>query len=119
MGGMQLPPSPGGPSPHYLDNDESPITLYFAVEDETLQLDLLPRTQERGRRPLPHTIKLNAGDILLFDTCRTRSHRTSRPATSDSPYRVNIVLTGIEEFLNLEVVSDADSKTETHEEPQL
>jgi hypothetical protein len=41
------------PPANYLDNKESPITLYFAVEDKLLQLDLIPKTQKTGRRPIP------------------------------------------------------------------
>jgi hypothetical protein len=47
-------------------------------------------------------MELNAVDILLFDPCRTR-HRTTRPANpTSSAYRVNIVMTGFEEYATID-----------------
>jgi hypothetical protein len=63
---------------HYLDNEESPITLYFAIDDKNLNLDLEPKRQKTGRPPKETTITLNPSDILLFDTCSLK-HRTSKP----------------------------------------
>jgi hypothetical protein len=66
------------PPAHYLDNEESPIILYFAIDDQNLNLDLEPKWPKTGRPPKEATITLNPGDILLFDACSLK-HRTSKP----------------------------------------
>ena len=75
--------------------DASPITLYFSIDDQDLNLDIAPRRQKTGRPPHEFTHTLNSGDILLFDTCRLK-HRSSKPTDSDTePYRVNVATTGL------------------------
>jgi hypothetical protein len=92
----------------YLDNEKSPITFYFAVDNEVLQLELIPKSQTRGPKPEAKTITLNPGDILLFDTCAT-VHRTAIPTKSTTPDRLNIVMTGYENFLEIAGDSASDS----------
>ena len=96
------------PPSHYLNNAKSPITLYFAVDDECIEIDLIAKMPKTGRKPKAKTVKLNSGDILIFDTCTTK-HRSAAPAERSSQHRVNVVLTGIEEYLNLEPVSDEEA----------
>ena len=93
------------PPTTYLNNEKSPITLYFAVDEESIEIDLIPKSPKTGRKPKAKTKKLNSGDLLLFDTCTTE-HRTANPTKRASQHRVNLVLTGIEEYLNLEPVSE-------------
>jgi hypothetical protein len=95
----------------FLDNAESPMTLYFALEDANLELDVRPRKQIKGPKPKDRTVKMNPGDILLFDTCRC-IHWTTKPTEKTTPVRVNIVMTGIEKFINEETVSIASSESE-------
>jgi hypothetical protein len=85
----------------FLYNEKSPVTLYFAVDSQELQLDVIPKKQKRGPPPKSHKLTLKPGDILVFDTCKTR-HRTASPASDISPDRVNIVMTGYEEFFSIE-----------------
>jgi hypothetical protein len=92
----------------YVDNEKSPITFYFAVDNEVLQIELIPKLQTRGPKPKARTITLNPGDILLFDTCAT-VHRTARPTKSNSPDRINIVLTGYENYLSIAGDSGSES----------
>jgi hypothetical protein len=100
-----------------LDKEESPMTLYFAVQDSNLELDLKPRKQNRGRKPQPRTVKLNPGDILLFDTCKLK-HRTTTPTTRRTPVRANIVMTGFESFINhvTESIAPSDASSSDSED---
>ena len=62
---------------------------------------------------------LNSGDILLFDTCRLK-HRSSKPKPTDSdtqPYRVNVAMTGLANFLTFDAVSST-SEDELEQEPK-
>ncbi len=107
------------PPAHFLDNDFSPITLYFSIDDKDLNLDIAPRRQKTGRPPHEFTHTLNSGDILLFDTCRLK-HRSSKPKPTDSdtqPYRVNIAMTGLADFLTFDAVSST-SEDELEQEPK-
>jgi hypothetical protein len=97
------------PPEAFLNNEESvPITLYFAIDDKNLHLDVEPKRPKTGCPPTQHTLKLNAGDILLFDACNTK-HRTSKPTKNtffDISYSANKVrhwTTTVEQSL-LEVV---------------
>jgi hypothetical protein len=92
----------------YLENEKSPISFYFAIENENLQLELIPKSQASGPKPKAKTISLYPGDILLFDTCAT-VHRTAMPKKTTSPDRLNIVLTGYESYLSLGGDSESDS----------
>ena len=95
------------PPAHYLDRPESPITLYFTCDNESIHLDVKPTRQKSGPDPKARTIKLESGDIMIFDPCKT-SHRTSRPTKETTPYRINVVLTGIEEYLSMDAISVGD-----------
>jgi hypothetical protein len=94
----------GDPPEDYLDNEKSPVTLYFAIEKKVLQLDLIPKAQKTGPKPKAKTVRLNPGDVLLFDTCRIQ-HRTSAPIEGICPERVNIVVVGFENYLDMEADS--------------
>jgi len=93
------------PPSQFLDNPRSPITLYFSLEKDSVNLDVIPKKQTSGPAPGAHTIKLESGDILLFDPCRT-SHRTSKPKKTSVPDRVNIVMTGFKEYIDVELLSN-------------
>lgn len=99
--------------PEYLDNEKSPITFYFAVDNDVLQLELIPKAQTRGPKPKARTITLYPGDILLFDTCAT-VHRTAIPTKSTTPDRVNIVMTGYENYLAItgDITNDSASDSD-------
>jgi hypothetical protein len=56
------------PPAHFLDNEASPITLYFSIDNKDLNLDIAPRRQRTGQPPKEFTHTLNLGDILLFNT---------------------------------------------------
>jgi hypothetical protein len=103
----------------FLNDEESvPITLYFAIDDKDLHLDIEPKRPKTGRPPKQHTLKLNAGDILLFDTCNTK-HRTSKPTKNTTcPYRVNIVMTGLHQFLKFTAVDATSGEEELDPEPK-
>ena len=102
---------------HFLDNDASPITLYFSMDDKDLNLDNAPRRQKTGRPPHEFTHKLNSGDILLFDTCRLK-HRSSKPTDSDTePYRVNVAMTGLSHIFTFDGVSRS-SEDDLEQEPK-
>jgi hypothetical protein len=90
----------------YVDKEESPISLFFSLENQSLELDLIPKTPKTGRKPIPRIIKLGSGDVLLFDTCQTK-HRTARPRTGAPcpPFRVNVCMTGIEDYMDIDAVS--------------
>jgi hypothetical protein len=95
----------GDPPAKYLDDHEkSPITLYFAIEDKVLELDLIPKSQKTGPKPRAKTVTLNPGDILMFDTSTTH-HRTSTPVKGIYPERLNIVMAGFKNFLAMETDS--------------
>jgi hypothetical protein len=93
----------------FLDNEKSPITLYFAVDDKDLQIELIPKSQTRGPPPKARTITLNPGDILVFDTCLTE-HRTANPKKTTTPDRVNLVMTGFADFMEITGDSASDSE---------
>jgi hypothetical protein len=87
------------------------MTLYFALEDANLKLNVVPRKQPKGPKPKYRTLKMNPGDILLFDTCRC-IHRTPKPTEKTTPVRVNIVMTGMDKFINEVTESIASSESE-------
>jgi hypothetical protein len=85
----------------FLQNEKSPITLYFAADHEDLKLDMIPDIKQKGRKAKPRSVTLNPGAILLFDTCTTM-HRTAAPTTYCTPDRVNLCITGFEEYWEIE-----------------
>jgi hypothetical protein len=107
------------PPARFLDNGESPITLYFAIDNQNLNLDLQLKRPKTGRLPNETTITLNPGDILLFNPCSLK-HRTSSKPTNNttSPIRVNIVMTGLEDFLTFDDVDGTLEEEELDPEPK-
>jgi hypothetical protein len=101
----------GDPPAKYLeDHEKSPITLYFAIDDKVLELDIIPKPKKTGPKPKARTVTLNPGDILLYDPCLT-CHRTATPVKGIYPERLNIVMTGFKDYMELEVDSgDSDSE---------
>jgi hypothetical protein len=88
--------------PEMLNNAKSPISLYFPVEDlgnQPLTIDLVPKNKIKGPQPKARTLKLQSGDILLFDTGNT-SHRTSIPLSRTTQDRLNMVMTGFQEYID-------------------
>jgi hypothetical protein len=85
--------------PEMLNNAKSPITLYMPIEDQGLTIDLVPHRKKRGPKAKHRTVHLQAGDVLIFDTCAT-SHRTSTPINPTTPDRLNLVMTGFKSYLN-------------------
>jgi hypothetical protein len=71
---------------HYLDNEASPIILYFSIDNKNLNLDIEPKRQKTGRPPKEKTKTLNSGDILLFYTCSLKH----RPFKANKHYHSSI-----------------------------
>jgi hypothetical protein len=87
------------------------MTLCFALKEANLELDVIPREQSKGPKPKFCTLLMNTGDILLFNTCRCM-HRTSKPTEKKTPLRANIVMTGMERFINKVTESIVSSESE-------
>jgi hypothetical protein len=92
--------------------DKSPISIYFPVDDGAIALDMEYRVSHLGPQRKVKTIKivLNPGDLLIFATTKFL-HRTSEPdPLKDVPDRINIILTGIEDVIDLTYYTDNDNE---------
>ena len=82
-------------------HNKAPISIYFPLGDSKVDLDIKRTVHKKGRRLkyTETTIKLNPGDLLLFNTT-TCCHWTARPGSGiQVEDRVNIMLTGLPEVL--------------------
>ena len=83
--------------------DKAPITIYFPVGDTpiTLEVEYLFRTTGRPRIKKTVELKMKPGDVLFFNTTTCR-HRTGKPDPKvEVPDRVNIILSGFKELVEL------------------
>jgi hypothetical protein len=89
--------------------DDTPLTFYFPVGDKPIALDMAYQTNNRQETPKlgrPRKnpvlkIILDPGDILIFATTMF-THRSSAPlADTKVPDRVNIILSGIWDSIEL------------------
>lgn len=84
--------------------DKGPISLYFPVGDTPIKLEIEHEVKATGRPRVKKTtiMELKEGDLLMYNTTACR-HRTVKPDNPKTvPDRVNIVLTGIAEIMQID-----------------
>jgi hypothetical protein len=84
--------------------DKAPISLYFPVGENSVKIEIehTVKTVGRPRQKMTTILELEQGDVLLFNTTACR-HRTAKPdKIKEVPDRVNILMSGFSEFLELD-----------------